>query len=344
MLTKDFYFDLPEELIAQEPRERDGKDRLLYLNKLTGKFSDDTFESILDHVEEETVFVVNDSKVRKARLFAKSESGAEVEFLFLRRISDDEWECSAKRSKRQHVGKRYYFPSGVEAVITAESDSGIKILKFDSDLKEEYFQENGHVPLPPYIKREDNFKDDKWYQTVYAKNMGSVAAPTAGLHFTDELLTRIESRFELYRVTLHVGMGTFLPVRSVNIEDHKMHSESFYIDPETMDSLNRAKRDKRRILAVGTTSMRTLESSSDESGRLIRSSGSTDIFIKPGYRFKFVDDLITNFHTPESTLLMLVSAMTGKESILSAYRHAIENGYRFFSYGDAMFINGYYPE
>ena len=226
-------------------------------------------------------------------------------------------------------------------MIEKENDDGTRDVRFDSDIDESFFQTLGHVPLPPYIKREDNWKDENRYQTIYAKKEGSVAAPTAGLHFTPEIMEKIKERgIKIYEVTLHVGAGTFLPVRSEEIENHHMHTESYEISPETAEELNKAKREGKTIVAVGTTSIRTLESASDENGVLTSLKGDTSIFIYPGYKFKFVDNLLTNFHTPESTLLMLVSALAGKDHILTSYRHAVEEKYRFFSYGDAMFIKG----
>lgn len=344
MLTKDYYFELPEHLIAQYPSSERGNDRLMLLNRFTGEYDDYLIKDFPSLLDPDSVLIVNNSKVRKARTYAVSESGGLVEFLFLSENQDSSWNCMVSKAKRQKVGKKYSFLLSdgtpyVNAVILAENSDGTKKVGFDKPIKSEFFSLLGHVPLPPYIKREDEFSDEKRYQTVYAKKEGSVASPTAGLHFTPELLDQIRGRgIPIYEVTLHVGAGTFLPVRTERIEDHHMHSEHFEISDETFDALNKAKAEKKKIVCVGTTSLRTIESSADESGFLKRKEGNTDIFIHPGYTFKFVDSLFTNFHTPESTLLMLVSAMAGKENIFRAYEHAIEEEYHFFSYGDAMFI------
>ena len=347
MLTKDFYFDLPDSLIAQEPSEKRGDDRLLVLDKNSGEYKDMMMSDFPSLLPENSVLVVNNSKVRKARTYAESvETGGVVEFLFLGKNSNGSWKAMVTKSKRQKKGKRFVWKDSegkayVYAVIEKENDDGTRDVRFDSDIDESFFQILGHVPLPPYIKREDNWKDENRYQTIYAKKEGSVAAPTAGLHFTPEIMEKIKERgIKIYEVTLHVGAGTFLPVRSEEIENHHMHTESYEISPETAEELNKAKREGKTIVAVGTTSIRTLESASDENGVLTSLKGDTSIFIYPGYKFKFVDNLLTNFHTPESTLLMLVSALAGKDHILTSYRHAVEEKYRFFSYGDAMFIKG----
>ena len=347
MLTKDFYFDLPDSLIAQEPSEKRGEDRLLVLDKNSGEYKDMMMSDFPSLLPENSVLVVNNSKVRKARTYAESvETGGVVEFLFLGKNSNGSWKAMVTKSKRQKKGKRFVWKDSegkayVYAVIEKENDDGTRDVRFDSDIDESFFQTLGHVPLPPYIKREDNWKDENRYQTIYAKKEGSVAAPTAGLHFTPEIMEKIKERgIKIYEVTLHVGAGTFLPVRSEEIENHHMHTESYEISPETAEELNKAKREGKTIVAVGTTSIRTLESASDENGVLTSLKGDTSIFIYPGYKFKFVDNLLTNFHTPESTLLMLVSALAGKDHILTSYRHAVEKKYRFFSYGDAMFIKG----
>ena len=347
MLTKDFYFDLPDSLIAQEPSEKRGEDRLLVLDKNSGEYKDMMMSDFPSLLPENSVLVVNNSKVRKARTYAESvETGGVVELLCLGKNSKGAWKAMVTKSKRQKKGKRFVWKDSegkayVYAVIEKENDDGTRDVRFDSDIDESFFQTLGHVPLPPYIKREDNWKDENRYQTIYAKKEGSVAAPTAGLHFTPEIMEKIKERgIKIYEVTLHVGAGTFLPVRSEEIENHHMHTESYEISPETAEELNKAKREGKTIVAVGTTSIRTLESASDENGVLTSLKGDTSIFIYPGYKFKFVDNLLTNFHTPESTLLMLVSALAGKDHILTSYRHAVEEKYRFFSYGDAMFIKG----
>ncbi|MGN0907889.1 MAG: tRNA preQ1(34) S-adenosylmethionine ribosyltransferase-isomerase QueA [Bullifex sp.] len=267
-----------------------------------------------------------------------------VEFLFLEENEDHTWKCMCNRNRKQKEGRVYTFSDAEgnfaeKALLTKKEDDGSVILSFDHVLSEDFFAKCGHVPLPPYIKREDTFADETRYQTVYSKNLGSVASPTAGLHFTPEILSDIRSRgIGIHEVTLHVGPGTFLPVRSENVEDHHMHYERYTVSEETAVALNEAKRNGKRIVAVGTTSVRTLESASDENGILRAGTERTNIFIRPGYRWKFVDSLLTNFHTPESTLLMLVSALAGKDNIMKAYEHAISERYRFFSYGDAMFI------
>ena len=347
MLTKDFYFDLPDSLIAQEPSEKRGEDRLLVLDKNTGEYKDMMMSDFPSLLPEDSVLVVNNSKVRKARTYAESvETGGVVEFLFLGKNGDGSWKAMVTKSKRQRKGKKFVWKDSegkayVFAEIEKENEDGTRDVRFERDIDENFFQTLGHVPLPPYIKREDNWKDEKRYQTIYAKKEGSVAAPTAGLHFTPEIMEKIKERgIKIYEVTLHVGAGTFLPVRSEEIENHHMHTESFEISKETLDGLNKAKMEGKTIVAVGTTSIRTLESASNEDGVLDKMKGDTSIFIYPGYKFKFVDNLLTNFHTPESTLLMLVSALAGKDHILASYRHAVEEKYRFFSYGDAMFIKG----
>ncbi len=346
MLTADYYFDLPERLIAQYPSERRGDDRLLLLDRNSGAYEDFMMTDFPSLLPENSIVVVNNSKVRKARCYGESETGGRVEFLFLGENDDGSWNAMVTKSRKQRVGKRYVFNgkdgnSTYQAHIESENADGTKNVRFDESIDESFFAQCGHVPLPPYIKREDSFSDESRYQTIYASKEGSVAAPTAGLHFTREIMDAVKARgIEVYEVTLHVGAGTFLPVRSVNIEDHHMHTEYYEIEPAVMEALNEAKAAGKLVTSVGTTSVRTLESASDDSGRLVRGRGRTDIFIHPGYRFKFVDNLLTNFHTPESTLLMLVSALAGKDNIFCAYRHAIEKEYRFFSYGDAMYIRG----
>lgn len=347
MLTKDYYFDLPEELIAQEPSERRGEDRLLLIDKLTGAYEDYMMADFPSLIHPDSVIVVNNSKVRKARVYGESETGGIVEFLFLGMEEDGTWKCMVTKTKKQRKGKGYVFllkdgtKSDITGVIERENPDGTRSVRLDRVVDESFFSECGHVPLPPYIKRDDNWNDESRYQTVYAKNIGSVASPTAGLHFTVPLMEKVKSMgIPIYEVTLHVGAGTFLPVRTENIEDHHMHTEHYEITDETADALNRAKSSGKRIIAIGTTSVRTLESAADENGRLSKLYGNTDIFIHPGYSFRFIDDLLTNFHTPESTLLMLVSALAGREHILSAYEHAIKERYHFFSYGDAVFIRG----
>ncbi len=346
MLTKDYYFDLPQELIAQYPSAQRGNDRLLVLDKNTGKYLDKMISDLPSLIDPNTVIVVNNSKVRKARCFGTSDTGGLVEFLFLKEYEDHSWMALVSKSKRQKIGKRYSFydKDGKEiatCIIAEDLGDGNKRVVFSTPISEQFFSLVGHVPLPPYIKREDEFSDESRYQTVYAKKEGSVASPTAGLHFTPDLMEAVKNRgIDICEVTLHVGLGTFLPVRSERIEDHHMHTEHFEISDEVFNALNKAKREGKRILSVGTTSVRTLESAAGVDGLLEKKIGETDIFIHPGYHFRFVDDLLTNFHTPESTLLMLVSALAGKDNIFAAYKHAVEEKYRFFSYGDAMLIKG----
>jgi S-adenosylmethionine:tRNA ribosyltransferase-isomerase len=348
MKTADFLFDLPENLIAQYPPEQRGQSRLLVLDREPGlrehRMAAELPE-ILSAWEKKPLLVFNNSKVRKARLLGTSmETGAKAEFLLLNRIDEFTWKAMAQRAKRRRPGSRYVFDDLAEAEIVSE-DGEFRMLRFDRPIDDSWLDTHGHIPLPPYIKRDDTKTDSDRYQTVYAKNTGSAAAPTAGLHFTQELLGKLEKHgMETAFVTLHVGLGTFLPVRSVNIEDHLMHEESFSIDEEAALKIEKAKAEKKPVLAVGTTSVRTLESAwicdgtFPTGGYLKRGEGATSIFIYPGYQFKVIDALFTNFHTPGSTLLMLVSAFAGRELILESYREAVETGYRFFSYGDAMLI------
>lgn len=337
--TSDFTFELPQELIAQEPCDKRGKDRLLVLDKRTGDYEDKLIDDFIDIIDKDSILVVNNSKVRKARTFATSETGGKVEFLFLEEIDKFTWNCMVSKSKKQRIGKKYSFSDNLEAEIVDSLEDSTKVVKFNKEISEEWFLKNGHVPLPPYIKREDSFSDERRYQTVYAKNEGSVAAPTAGLHFTDEIIEKIKAKgVKIVEITLHVGMGTFMPVRSENLDDHDMHYERYSISEEVAKIINEAKINGQKIVATGTTSVRTLESAVDENGKLKSGMGRTNLFIKPGYTFKIVDQLLTNFHTPESTLLVLVSAFAKKENIMRAYNHAIDKKYRFFSYGDAMFI------
>jgi S-adenosylmethionine:tRNA ribosyltransferase-isomerase len=350
MLTNDFYFDLPEELIAQKPSPERGGDRLLTLDRKTGKFADHLFNEIPSLIERGTLMVFNDSRVRRARIYATVDaSGNKAEFLLvgLRARNGNApgtvWKVMAKNAKRQKPGRTYTFDDGTHACILPDPEldsTEFRLLEFSRPIDDAWLERFGHLPLPPYIKREDELADAERYQTVYSKKTGSVAAPTAGLHFTDEILAAIDAKgIERATVTLHVGLGTFLPVRTERIEDHAMHEESYSVPEETARKVALAKREGRPVLAVGTTSIRTLESAWDpEAGALRTGESSTSIFIYPGYRFNVVDEVFTNFHTPESTLLMLVSAFAGKDNIFAAYRHAVEERYRFFSYGDAMLI------
>lgn len=346
MRTDDFSFDLPEELIAQYPTERRGESRLMLLDRATGERRHESVSRLAELLEPGTVMVFNDSRVRKARLYGTAlDTGARVEFLLLSRRPDGSWEASATKMKKQRPGRRYSLPGGASATTLPHEDalSDRVLLSFDPPIDEDYLERYGHVPLPPYIKREDASSDEERYQTVYSREVGSAACPTAGLHFTQELLARLDERgVRRTTVTLHVGLGTFLPVRSERVEDHEMHEEEYTVPAEAAREVAEAKAEGRPVLAVGTTSLRTLESAwSDElaGGPGLRTGhGSTRIFIYPGYRFKAVDMLFTNFHTPRSTLLMLVSAFAGRERILEAYAEAVRERYRFFSYGDAMLI------
>ncbi|HRV24661.1 MAG TPA: tRNA preQ1(34) S-adenosylmethionine ribosyltransferase-isomerase QueA, partial [Sphaerochaeta sp.] len=299
MTIKDYSFDLPLELIAQRPSEVRGEDRLLVVDRANDTFFDDRISSFPDLLEEGSILVLNNSKVRKARLYAESESGGIVEFLFLSENPDRTWNAFVTKSKRQRVGKRYRFQEH-EATIVAEQSDGSKVVAFASPIDEAFFSRLGHVPLPPYIKRTDDPDDETRYQTIYAQTEGSVAAPTAGLHFTEDHLKRIKERgIEIASVTLHVGAGTFLPVRAERLEDHHMHTESYEINEAVTCKVMRAKREGRKVVAVGTTSVRTLESAYDEQSGMIRSGfGKTDLFIRPGFHFHVVDQLLTNFHTP----------------------------------------------
>jgi len=353
MKKSNFNFILPENLIAQYPPEKRGQSRLMTLDKFSGAFTHTEVRQLPDILctgkflsagGEKSLLVFNDTKVRKARLYALHEkTGAKLEFLLLDDVNGDGllWKVMAKRMRRKRIGDVYLFMADaqepVKAVISGFEDEYL-LLKFENPINDVWLEKNGHVPLPPYIKRKDAPSDTDRYQTIYAKQTGSTAAPTAGLHFTKEILDAFDSRgIESVFITLHVGLGTFLPVRTENIEDHKMHSEYFYIDDSSAKKIEDAKKAGRKIIAVGTTSVRTLESAWID-GKLKRGENKTSIFIYPGYEFKVIDALFTNFHTPESTLLMLVSAFAGRELILESYTEAIKEGYRFFSYGDAMLI------
>ena len=348
MRTDDFNFELPESSIAQYPTEKRGASRLFVLDRGSGARIHSMAAELSAFLEPGTVMVFNDSKVRKARLFGTAlDTGAKVEFLLLAPASGQgqgnpstgafAWITMTSKARRQKVGRSYVFPGGLKGRIIDEKGDE-KILEFESPVGDEYLELNGHIPLPPYIKRSDEVSDSERYQTIYAKTTGSAACPTAGLHFTDAILNSIAAAgISIEWVTLHVGLGTFLPVRVDQIEQHKMHEEWYTVSEETAAAVNAAKREGRKVLAVGTTSLRTLESAWTSSG-LRAGASSTSIFIYPGYHFNVVDQLFTNFHTPKSTLLMLVSAFAGREFILDAYHEAVLRGYRFFSYGDAMLI------
>lgn len=342
MHINDFDYILPEELIAQHPTDKRDESRLMVIDRSTGELSHKHFYDILDYLKPGDCLVMNNSKVLPARLFGvKEHTGAKVEFLLIKRIEGDTWEAMVRPGKRLHPGDRVSFSDGaLMAEIIEHSEGGTRIVKFEyQGVFLELLEQIGKIPLPPYIERESDIEDKDRYQTVYCKEEGSVAAPTAGLHFTEELLKRAEEKgVKLAYVTLHVGIGTFRPVKCETIEEHKMHFEEYQIDEENASIINETKRSGGRIISVGTTSTRTMESAADEDGTIAPGSGSTGIFIYPGYRFKVVDCLITNFHLPKSTLLMLVSALYNRENIISAYNEAVVQEYRFFSYGDAMFI------
>ena len=339
MRKEDFYFDLPEELIAQDPLEDRSSSKLLVLDKETGKTEHHVFKEIVDYLEEGDCLVLNDTKVLPARLIgAKVGTDAKIEVLLLKRKENDVWETLVKPGKKAKPGTKISFGDGLlvgEVVDIVEE--GNRLIKFQyNGIFEEVLDQLGEMPLPPYITH--HLEDKNRYQTVYATHTGSAAAPTAGLHFTPELLQQIEEKgVKIARVTLHVGLGTFRPVKVENILEHHMHSEFYQIEEEAAQTINKAKDSGHRVICVGTTSCRTIESAA-ENGRLRATSGWTDIFIYPGYEFKILDCLITNFHLPESTLIMLVSALAGREHVLDAYAEAVKERYRFFSFGDAMFI------
>ena len=340
MRKEDFYFDLPEELIAQDPLEDRSSSRLLVLDKETGKVEHHVFWEIIDYLQEGDCLVINDTKVIPARLIgSKIGTDAKIEVLLLKRKENEVWETLVKPGKKAKVGTRISFGDGLlvgEVVDIVEE--GNRLIHFEYEgIFEEILDQLGQMPLPPYITHQ--LEDKNRYQTVYAKHSGSAAAPTAGLHFTPELLKEIEEKgVQIARVTLHVGLGTFRPVKVDNILEHHMHSEFYQIDEEAAEKINRAKESGHRVICVGTTSCRTIESAADKNGKLHATNGWTEIFIYPGYEFKVLDCLITNFHLPESTLVMLVSALAGREQVLSAYEEAVKEKYRFFSFGDAMFI------
>ena len=342
MHINDFDYNLPEELIAQYPADKRDESRLLVIDRNTGDVSHKHFYNIIEYLNPGDCLVMNNSKVLPARLFGVKEgTGAKVEFLLIRRLEGDRWETMVRPGKRLHVGDRVSFGEGLMiAEILEHGEGGTRIVQFEyQGVFLELLDQIGKIPLPPYIERESGAEDKDRYQTVYCKEEGSVAAPTAGLHFTEELLKRAEEKgVKLAYVTLHVGIGTFRPVKCDNIEEHKMHFEEYHIDEENAKIINETKKNGGRIISVGTTSTRTLESAAEEDGTVVPGQGSTGIFIYPGYRFKVVDCLITNFHLPKSTLLMLVSALYNREKIISVYQEAVEKQYRFFSYGDAMFI------
>jgi S-adenosylmethionine:tRNA ribosyltransferase-isomerase len=340
MKVSDFDYELPQELIAQVPIKDRSASRLMVLNRENKTIEDKIFKDIIDYLKQGDCLVRNNTKVIPARLYGiKEETGVHIEFLLLKRIEGDIWEVMVHPGRRLKIGTKVIFGEGLlKAEILEMMEGGNRKVKFEYEgIFNEILDQIGLMPLPPYIK--EKLDDKSRYQTVYAKYEGSAAAPTAGLHFTEELLEKIKEKgIEIANVTLHVGIGTFRPVKVENIEEHDMHSEHYYIKAEDAEKINNTKKNGGRIIAVGTTSCRVLESVADENGLVKETEGDTSIFIYPGYKFKCIDCLITNFHLPESTLIMLVSALAGKDYIMKAYKHAVEEKYRFFSFGDAMFI------
>ena len=340
MKTADFDYELPQELIAQDPLEQRDSSRLLILDKKTGERTHRIFHDIIDYLHEGDCLVINNTKVIPARLIGEREgTGGKVEVLLLKRKTDNVWETLVKPGKKARPGMRLSFGGGLlHAEVQEVVDEGNRLIRFEYEgIFEEILDQLGQMPLPPYITHQ--LKDKNRYQTVYAKYEGSAAAPTAGLHFTEELLQQIQEKgVKIARVTLHVGLGTFRPVKVDDVTQHHMHTVFYHVSQEAADIINETKRQGGRVICVGTTSCRTIESAADGQGVVQATEGDTDIFIYPGYQFKVLDCLITNFHLPESTLLMLVSALAGKENIMAAYKEAVEMKYRFFSFGDAMFI------
>lgn len=340
MKVSDFDFYLPEELIAQHPLEKRDTSRLMVLDKKTGDIEHKVFKDIIEYLNEGDTLVLNNTRVMPARLIgAKEGTGGKIEFLLLKRLEGDKWECLAKPGKSAKPGRRFEFGDGkLKCEVLEVLDTGNRIIEFEYDgIFEEVLDSLGEMPLPPYIH--ERLEDRERYQTVYSKEKGSAAAPTAGLHFTEELLKEIKEKgVNIVYLTLHVGLGTFRPVQVDDINDHIMHSEFYQLSKESADIINNTKKNGKRVIAVGTTSTRTLETIAEDNGTVKEASGWTDIFIYPGYKYKVVDNLITNFHLPESTLIMLVSALAGRDNVLNAYNEAVKEKYRFFSFGDAMFI------
>ena len=339
MKTEDFDYILPDELIAQTPLEKRDDSKLLILDKKTGNITHSKFSNIIDYLDSNDILVLNDTKVMPARIIGvKEETNAVIELLMLKEIKKDHWECLTKPAKRIKVGTVVNFSDRLSAECVSVKDEGIRVFKLKyQGILYEILEELGEMPLPPYIH--EKLKDKNRYQTVYAKNIGSAAAPTAGLHFTKELMDKINKKnISIVYITLHVGLGTFRPVNVSDVSKHKMHSEFYSMSQNAADTLNKAKKDGKRIISVGTTTTRTLETIMSLYGEFRQCNGWTDIFIYPGYKFKAINALITNFHLPKSTLLMLVSALASKDYIMRAYKEAIEKEYRFFSFGDSMFI------
>ena len=340
MKKSDFFYDLPENLIAQHPIEPRDSSRMLYLNKENGELEHRIFSDIFDLLTDKDCLILNNTKVMPARMYGvRTDTGAIVEFLLLNQLSNDTWEVITGPGKKAKTGHKFSFGDGILfAEIIEVLENGNRIAKFEFEgVFFEILDKIGQMPLPHYITEE--LKDKDRYQTVYADKLGSAAAPTAGLHFTNELLDKLRAKgVKIGFVTLHVGIGTFRPVKADNIEEHRMHSEHYYLPKETADLINETKANGGRVISVGTTSTRTLETIATRHGKIVEDNGSTDIFIYPGYKFKCIDGLITNFHLPESTLIMLVSAFAGYDNTMNAYKTAVEEKYRFFSFGDAMLI------
>ncbi|MBU3126393.1 tRNA preQ1(34) S-adenosylmethionine ribosyltransferase-isomerase QueA [Clostridium tagluense] len=340
MKVKDFNFDLPQELIAQHPLQKRDESRLMVINKTSSEIQQKKFKDIIDYLNSGDCLVLNDTRVLPARLLGVKEgTGGKMEFLLLKRIDINHWETLVKPGKKAKIGTRFIFGNGeLKAEVISISEGGSRIVEFEFEgIFEEVLDKLGEMPLPPYIT--EKLEDKERYQTVFSKQIGSAAAPTAGLHFTEDLLSKIKAKgVKIAFVTLHIGLGTFRPVKAEKVEEHEMHSEYYVLNKQTADVINETKEKGGRIIAVGTTSNRTLESIANENGRVEEKSGWTDIFIYPGYKFKIVDALITNFHLPESTLIMLVSAFAGQNLVMGAYDMAVKEKYRFFSFGDAMFL------
>ena len=343
MLVKDFTYHLPQDLIARHPPEKRDGSRLMLLDRLSGAIAEDTFCNLQHYLRPGDLLVMNDTRVIPARLFGRKSTGGKVEIFLLRRLTggEERWECLLRSSKKFREGQDILLESGMTAVVLSRCVSENWLVEFTGkEPFDTWLEREGHIPLPPYFQRDDCSVDRERYQTVIAREPGAVAAPTAGLHFTHELLARLASRgIETAFLTLHTGLGTFQPVRVVHVEEHQIHTERYVIPSNTAEAVNRTKAAGGRVIAVGTTSARTLEYSAQQSGHVVTGSGEADIYIYPGYRFKVIDALITNFHLPESTLLMLVSALAGREFVLDAYSEAVSRGFRFYSYGDAMFIS-----
>ena len=339
MKVSDFNYELPQELIAQHTYNKRDEDRLMVLDRKNQKIENKVFKDVINYLEPGDCLVINNTKVLPARLYGTKDTGAKIEFLLLKRLENDFWEVMVRPGNKLKPGTKVSFGNGIlKAEILDVLEGGNRKVKFEyNGIFNEILDKIGLMPLPPYIK--ESLEDKDKYQTVYAKYEGSSAAPTAGLHFTEELLEKIRKKgIEIANVTLHVGIGTFRPVKVENVEDHSMHSEHYYIKSEDAEKINKAKRENHKIVAVGTTSCRVLESVSDENGFVKEVEGDTNIFIYPGYKFKCIDNLITNFHLPESTLIMLVSSLAGKDFIMEAYNKAVKEKYKFFSFGDAMLI------